>query len=314
MKLILALAALLLVAPAAQAAPGLALYTLDCGLIRQADADVFADDGAYKGQAKELIVPCYLIRHPKGDLLWETGVPQAIADLPGGKGPEGVEVKRKLTDQLKQLGLAPADIEYLSVSHSHFDHIGNGGLFAKSTWIVHARERAHAFRPTARADKTSFGAYAALESAKTITFDGEAAYDVFDDGSVQIVPTPGQHGQGRDPGEIHRRPGGAGTRPGRLRRPAQIPRAPGLSQPAAEVRRASTARRDQQPSWPRASSQRSLGGGGIIEAGAKGVGRRSVGGGGDRNRVHDDGALKPFWLILNLNIRQTGLLRQQARA
>lgn len=191
MKLILALAALLLVAPAAQAAPGLALYTLDCGLIRQADADVFADDGAYKGQAKELIVPCYLIRHPKGDLLWETGVPQAIADLPGGKGPEGVEVKRKLTDQLKQLGLAPADIEYLSVSHSHFDHIGNGGLFAKSTWIVHARERAHAFRPTARADKTSFGAYAALETAKTITFDGEAAYDVFDDGSVQIVPTPG---------------------------------------------------------------------------------------------------------------------------
>ena len=35
-----------------------------------ADADAFADDGAYKGVAKELIVPCYLIRHPKGDLIW----------------------------------------------------------------------------------------------------------------------------------------------------------------------------------------------------------------------------------------------------
>lgn len=204
MKLLLAaLAALLLTAaqaqaqsgdqaaPTAEPAPAIALYALDCGAIHEADADPYADDGAYRGQARTLMVPCYLIRHPNGDLLWETGLSQAIADLPGGKNKYGMQVTHKLTDQLAQLGLKPADIEYLSVSHSHFDHLGNGGLFAKSTWLVHARERAYAFRPQARADKAEFAPYAALETAKTVLIEGEGAYDVFGDASVQIVPTPG---------------------------------------------------------------------------------------------------------------------------
>jgi N-acyl homoserine lactone hydrolase len=176
---------------AGRKAPDVRLYAMDCGRISVADADGFADDGSYKGVAKELVIPCYLIRHPKGDLVWDTGVPQAIADMPGGKGPGGMTVQHKLTDQLKQLGLAPADVEYLSISHSHFDHIGNAGLFKDSTWIVHSRERAHAFRPAARADKIQFGAYAALENAKTVTMEGEGPYDVFGDGSVTIIPAPG---------------------------------------------------------------------------------------------------------------------------
>ena len=176
---------------AAAAAPDVRLYALDCGRLTVANADPFADDGAYKGVAKDLVVPCYLVRHPKGDLLWDTGVPQAIADLPGGKGPGGISVARKLTDQLKELGLRPEDVEYLSVSHSHFDHIGNAGLFARSTWIVDPDERAHAFRPQARANAAEFAAYSALEQSKTILVEGDAPHDVFGDGSVQVVPTPG---------------------------------------------------------------------------------------------------------------------------
>ena len=118
-------------------------------------------------------------------------MPQSIADLPGGIGPGGVSVSRKLTDQLKDLGLTPADIEYVSVSHSHFDHIGNAGLFAASTWIVDADERAHAFRPQARASAREFAAYSALETAKTVLIEGDASHDVFGDGSVSIVQTPG---------------------------------------------------------------------------------------------------------------------------
>jgi glyoxylase-like metal-dependent hydrolase (beta-lactamase superfamily II) len=132
---------------------------MDCGRFHVADADMFADDGAYKGQVKDLVVPCYLIRHPKGDLVWTTGVPQTIADLPGGKAPGGLTVSRKLTDQLKELGLAPADIEYLSVSHGHFDHIGNGGLFAGSTWIVDPDDTP-SLPAAGRADKANFAAYA----------------------------------------------------------------------------------------------------------------------------------------------------------
>lgn len=177
---------------AAAAPKGLALYAMDCGRITEPDADAYADDGAYKGVAKTLVVPCYLIRHPKGDLIWDTGVPESIADRPGGAWPEeGVVVRRKLTDQLRRLGLTPADIEYLSVSHSHFDHIGNAGLFTGATWIVDADERAYAFRPAARARTESFANYAALETAKTLQIEGDGDHDVFGDGKVVIVQAPG---------------------------------------------------------------------------------------------------------------------------
>lgn len=185
----------LLALPALTAAaapkPDIRLYAMDCGRYDITNADGFSDDGAYKGMAARLVIPCYLIRHPKGDLIWDTGVPQSIADRPGGKAPGGITVTRKLTDQLQQLGLKPADIEYLSVSHSHFDHIGNGGLFAASTWIVDPKERAFAFRPGARADASGFPAYAALEASKTVLIEGSAPYDVFGDGSVTIHKAPG---------------------------------------------------------------------------------------------------------------------------
>jgi N-acyl homoserine lactone hydrolase len=180
-----------LFATSAAAAPGVRLYTLDCGRLTQEDGDYYADDGAYKGMTRLLVVPCFLIRHPRGDLLWDTGLPQSIADRPGGEGLGGAVVTRKLTDQLAQLGLKPSDIEYLSLSHSHFDHSGNAGLFANSTWIVDAKERDYAFRPAARGEAAEFAAYSALEHASTVLIPGAAPYDVFGDAAVQIVPAPG---------------------------------------------------------------------------------------------------------------------------
>jgi len=189
--LVLAAALPAAAAPAKPGPKGLKLYAMDCGTFAVPNADMFADDGAYKGMSRTLIVPCYLIRHPKGDLVWDTGVPQETADLPGGKGAGGLTVTHKLTDQLKALGLTPDKITYLSVSHSHFDHIGNGGLFATSTWIVDPRERDYAFRPEARKDAAAFARYGALEKAKTVLIQGDGPHDVFGDGSVTIYRTPG---------------------------------------------------------------------------------------------------------------------------
>lgn len=170
----------------------LRLYAMDCGRMANADMSAFADDGAYNGQRRDMVVSCFLIRHPAGDLLWDSGLPEALAASEGADTPFGrMTMARSLTAQLADLGLTPADIDYVSVSHSHTDHAGNLGLFAQSTWIVDADERAHMFRDAARADARSFAPYAAMENVRPILIEGEGDYDVFGDGSVTIIQTPG---------------------------------------------------------------------------------------------------------------------------
>ncbi|WP_375756326.1 N-acyl homoserine lactonase family protein [Corallococcus exercitus] len=170
------------------------LYAIDCGHVQLGDASMMADDGSLKGVSNEGIVPCYLIRHPKGDLLWDSGLSESIADLPGGLRPQGqpvrFELKKKLTASLGELGLAPADIELVSFSHLHFDHAGNANLFAGSTWIVDAEERDAAFSEQA-VQRGEVPHYSALEHAKTVRIEGDAPYDVFGDGAVTIHQAPG---------------------------------------------------------------------------------------------------------------------------
>lgn len=181
--------------PEQTAAPAIQLYTMDCGRGDFANVGMFADDGSLEGQSRTLIVPCYLVRHPDGDLIWDTGFPDAIAAMPGGRMalPEmGAEVvmNASLQSQLEQLGLTPADIRFLSFSHQHGDHTGNGNLFAASTWIVDADERAYMFSDEARQGQ-AFAGYAQLENAQTQLIEGDGDYDVFGDGSVMIVQAPG---------------------------------------------------------------------------------------------------------------------------
>jgi N-acyl homoserine lactone hydrolase len=175
--------------------PAVQLYAMDCGRIAISDVNDFADDGSMAGQSRTLVVPCYLIRHPSGDLIWDSGLPLAIADMPDGWRPEGFpahfQVPVKLTDQLTQLGLTPADIEFVSFSHMHADHSGNGNLFAASTWIVDADERTLMFDAEHRADLENFNNYNRLENVETRLIEGDGDYDVFGDGSVTIIQAPG---------------------------------------------------------------------------------------------------------------------------
>lgn len=179
----------------AQTGPQVQLYAMNCGEMNFADVGMFADDGSMDGQSREFIDSCYLIRHPDGDLIWDTGFPDAIADMPNGLDlPDmgtTVRMPAKLVDQLAQLELTPADIEYVSISHMHTDHTGNLNVFAGSTWIVDADERAAMFSERARADAQGFATYNQLENAETIQIEGDGDHDVFGDGSVVIVQTPG---------------------------------------------------------------------------------------------------------------------------
>ncbi len=175
--------------------PAIQLYAMDCGHATFSNLDVFADDGSLANQSRELIVPCYLIRHPSGDLIWDTGLPEAIADMPNGFTPEGFpahfEVPTKLTALLTQLNLTPADIEFVSFSHMHSDHTGNGNLFTQSTWIADVDERTRMFDAEHRADPGDFNNYNQLENAETRLIEGDGDYDVFGDGSVTIIQAPG---------------------------------------------------------------------------------------------------------------------------
>lgn len=179
-------------APAAPPAPAVQLYAMECGRISVSDADAFADDGSFAGVARDLVDPCFLIRHPDGDLIWDTGIPDAVAAQPDGltSPPFHVTMPVRLADQLAQLSIAPADIEFLSFSHSHFDHTGNAALFASATWIVDPDERAWMFRDEARAGE-DFAAYAPLEQSQTRLIEGDADFDVFGDGAVTIIQAPG---------------------------------------------------------------------------------------------------------------------------
>jgi len=200
-KLMLSVAALAMLAACGQptettpAAPAVELYAMDCGHASFSDVGMFADDHSVDGQSRELIVPCYLIRHPSGDLIWDTGFPEAIAAMPGGRMeiPQmgaAVTMPVTLSAQLAQLNLTPADIEYVSFSHQHGDHTGNGNLFAASNWIVDADERAYMFSDEARTGQ-AFAGYAQLENAQNTLIEGDADHDVFGDGSVTIIQAPG---------------------------------------------------------------------------------------------------------------------------
>jgi N-acyl homoserine lactone hydrolase len=165
------------------------LYTIDCGSYDVADMESLSSTGAYDGQKLQMANPCFLIRHPKGDLLWETGHVDSLADKINGEvgGVWHAKLKTKLVVQLAQLNIKPQDIEYLSLSHVHPDHAGNANKFDSSTFIVNELEYKYMFSEPAI---SYFGEYySALDKAKTIVFSDE--YDVFDDGSIVIKSMPG---------------------------------------------------------------------------------------------------------------------------
>ncbi len=170
---------------------GVKLYAMDCGRIDLLDLGVFASGGEYDGRQHSAAVMCFMVSHPDGDLVWDAGLPDALNAQEDGvtNPPFHLAVPNTMASQLEEIGVSPADIEYFTASHSHFDHVGNAGMFAGSTFLVDANEREYMFRDEARADEESFPLVAPLEESETKTFDGDL--DVFGDGSVIILDMPG---------------------------------------------------------------------------------------------------------------------------
>src|SRR5438552_17856157 len=115
----------------AQPPKSIRLYVFDCGSLN------IPDISPYHLKKEEIAtnymsVPCFLIAHPKGTLMWDVGaVPDSAFKPGGGHAPlRYATATKRLTDQLAEIGYTPADITYLSVSHFHWDHVGNANVFA----------------------------------------------------------------------------------------------------------------------------------------------------------------------------------------
>ena len=166
------------------------LYVFDCGKLDIQDITPYQLTRA-EIATNVMSVPCFLIAHPKGTLMWDVGaVPDRLIPT-GGTGTlraYGTSTK-KLETQLNEIGYAPGDITYLSFSHFHWDHVGNANMFAGATWLVRKAERDAMFSDPA-SPRTEPENFSALKTSKT-TIITTADYDVFGDGSVVIKSAPG---------------------------------------------------------------------------------------------------------------------------
>jgi glyoxylase-like metal-dependent hydrolase (beta-lactamase superfamily II) len=174
----------------AQPPKSVRLYVFDCGSLN------IPDITPYQLTKQELAttymsLPCFLVAHPKGTMMWDAGaVPDSAFKSDGAPATLRYATSpRPLTAQLAEIGYAPADITYLAFSHFHWDHIGNANLFAGATWLVRKAERDIMFAdpPSPRTEPAN---YSALKNSKTVIVTNDE-HDVFGDGTVVIKATPG---------------------------------------------------------------------------------------------------------------------------
>ena len=169
---------------------GVRLYTLDCGRAELKDMAMFSDTGEYDGKPGAIAVTCFLIQHPKGTLVWDTGMGDNLAEKKEGVDNGGIHmiVSVTLAEQLNALALAPSDVTYVAFSHFHFDHTGNANLFSNSTWILNQSELNWALSSPTPGGVVP-AVFSGYKTAKTNMINGD--FDVFGDGSIRILRTPG---------------------------------------------------------------------------------------------------------------------------
>ena len=169
----------------AQTKPGIEkLYILNCAEGVAGDISRWSP-GVNEGKSMPFVDTCYLIKHAQGWLIWDTGVSDRVAAMPDGLAPADPRMThwRKpvtLASEVERAGIKPADVKFMAVSHTHPDHIGNVELFPQAMLFVQKAEydwpganNAPRFKPEHPVTK--------LEGDK----------DIFGDGSVTIIATPG---------------------------------------------------------------------------------------------------------------------------
>jgi len=175
----------------------LRLYVFNCGQFRMNSVAAFglSDD---ETDVRELVVPCYVIEHPKGTLLWDGGLPSATAATPGWS-PEvqgtSVRLDKTLAQQLSNMKFDLNSFDYVAFSHIHFDHVGVANEVKNATWLVQEADFDAAFLPEGEppGPGVQTDLLREIKNSQTLKLNGD--HDVFGDGRVRLISAPG-HTQG----------------------------------------------------------------------------------------------------------------------
>jgi glyoxylase-like metal-dependent hydrolase (beta-lactamase superfamily II) len=170
----------------------LRLYEFDCGRLYYDSPETAGfgvpDDAT---DIREFFVPCYVIEHPAGRLLWDGGLASGLADEDGWLEYEGwrMRLDRTLADQLAGIGLTFDSIDYAAFSHMHFDHVGVANEVRSTTLLIQRPEYEAAFAEEVEVPGFEPALYEGLKEREWTLLDGD--HDVFGDGRVLILSVPG---------------------------------------------------------------------------------------------------------------------------
>ncbi len=157
-----------------------------------------------KEKERDITIPVsmWIIDHPKGLVVFDTGNNVAITDNCKGYWAPGIcdfvkpsQTREDVIDmQLKKLGYSLDKVKVVVISHAHTDHVGNVEMFPNAIHVIQKKELYQAWFPEKFQGRTgpSFFVMADMDNAREFNFlelDGD--YDLFGDGSVLILSTPG---------------------------------------------------------------------------------------------------------------------------
>ncbi len=163
-----------------------ATFTLDSGLL------VVGVEGTVT-----IPVPTFLIEHPRGLVLLDTGIVPAAADDPRsiyGELADEIQIaftpEQRVDRQIEALGFRTADVTHVLVSHSHFDHTGGLHLFPQAQFYIGAGDLPYAFWPMPAA--SVFFRTADVEATRGFAWNEvNGDLDLFGDGSIIFLSMPG---------------------------------------------------------------------------------------------------------------------------
>jgi N-acyl homoserine lactone hydrolase len=162
--------------------PEVTLTRFDCGT-PQAPTEVnkrFSDTFAYGDLKVQFVYSCYLVKHGNAYMMWDTGY---AADA----GPTAP--RQTVSEQLAKVGVKPADIKFVGISHYHPDHTGGASAFTEATLLIGKGDWDVLTGPKPPENLAAPLKYWLAGPGKVEPVAQDK--DVFGDGSVVILYTPG---------------------------------------------------------------------------------------------------------------------------